>query len=256
MITGNSNSANSTMGSDNSAMAPVDGLTYTWTPATAPAPVRTFAAVSAITGTGATISWTAPTGATQYNVQYRTPGSCNWTNFSGNPVTGASAVLSGLTPSTVYQVRVQSSDGTNAAIWSHIPNAAGSGSGYSASGTFMTLCVTPVPGATIASTNNVCLGAPVTFSMTTPGAGVTYQWQSSADNVTYTNITGATAATLTTFVATNYYRCAVTCATGPSTVNSTPVQITYNNNITATTPGARCGIGTVSLAATDLPAPP
>lgn len=248
-ITGNANDASFTMSSGNTAMAPTDGLTYTWTPAASPAPVRTFSAVSAISGSGATIGWTAATGATQYNVQYRIPGTCSWTNFSGNPVTGTSAVLNGLASSTVYQVRVQSINGASTSIWSHIPNTAGTGNGYSATGTFMTLCGTPTPGATIASVNNICMGTLVTFSMANPGAGVTYQWQSSSDNVTYTNISGATAATLSTPAITNYYRCAVTCATGPNTVNSTPVQINYTNSITATTPGTRCGIGTVNLAA-------
>jgi hypothetical protein len=251
-ITGNANDASFTMSSANTAMAPTDGLTYTWTPATSPAPVRTFALLTAVTGSGATISWTAPTGATQYNLQYRSPGDCNWTNYVGNPITGTSVVLTGLTSSTIYQIRLQSSDGTNTSIWSHIPSAAAvaGGSGYSVTGTFMTLCNTPVPGATIASTNNVCLGTPITFSMTTPGAGVTYQWQFSPDNVTYTNISGATAATLATTATFNYYRCAVTCATGPSTVNTTPVQVIYNNSVTGVTPGARCGIGSVNLAAT------
>lgn len=251
-ITGNNNDASFTMSSANTAMAPTDGLTYTWTPAASPAPVRAFNAVSAITATGVTLGWTAPTGATQYNLQYRIPGTCGWTSFSGNPITGTTVNVTGLTPSTIYQVRVQSVNGANTSIWSHIPSSSATpnGSGYSVTGTFMTLCGTPTPGATLASVNNICLGTSVTFSLANPGAGITYQWQSSPDNITYTNISGATAATLTTPAITNYYRCAVTCATGPSTVNSTPVQINYTSSITATTPGTRCGIGTVSLAAT------
>lgn len=352
-VTANANSAALYTTSANTAVAPVANLSYTWTPATAVAPVRALAAVAGITANGATISWTAPTGATQYNVQYRTPETCAWTNFSGNPVTGTTANLTGLTQTTTYQVRVMSSDGTNNAIWSHIPNAAGSGNGYSTSGTFTTLascgipvsvavpaasinsttatvnwtaptigpptgyrwevrtsgaagsgatglvttgtgtattanltsltsattysvyvrticgasdssnwssavafttlCTTPAPGATIASvSSNLCTGSTVVFSLTTatPGPGVTYQWQSSTNNVSYTNISGATSATYSGPATAFYYRCMVKCAAGPDSTASTPVQLTYVNNVTGTTPAQRCGVGTVNLAAT------
>ncbi len=250
-ITGNANSSTYTMGSGNAAMVPSNGLTYTWSPSAGPAPVRTFSAVSNITSNGATMTWTAPTGATQYNLQYRIPGACTWTDYSGNPVTGATVTLSGLTPVTTYQVRVQASNGTLSSIWSHIPSSTGTGNGYSTSGTFTTTCGgTPTPGATIVSPNNVCANAPIALSVANPGTGLTYQWQSSADNTAFTNISGATSATLATTATANYYRCVLTCVAGSTTANSTPVQIIYNNNITATTPGTRCGSGTVSLAAT------
>ncbi|RWW98871.1 Ig-like domain-containing protein [Flavobacterium cerinum] len=116
------------------------------------------------------------------------------------------------------------------------------------------LCAgTPVPGNTIASTNAICAGASVTLSVqnATLGSGVTYQWQSSPDNVTYTDIALATSATyVTTPLASLYYQLKVTCASGPATGTSTPVQITFSNNVLTSTPGVRCGAGTVSLAAT------
>jgi hypothetical protein len=112
---------------------------------------------------------------------------------------------------------------------------------------------TPAPGNTIPSTNAICLGTSVTLSLqnATSGTGVTYQWKSSTDGTTYTAITGATNATLTvTPSAPLYYVCDVTCATGPATGTSTAVQITFTNSVTATTPGTRCGTGTVDLSAT------
>jgi hypothetical protein len=250
-VTANSNSATFTLASSNTAMVPSPGLTYTWTPATTVEPVRTFGAVTSITTNGATINFTAPAGATQYNVQYRTPGSCSWTNYAGNPVTGTSVALTGLATGT-YQVRVQSVNGANTSIWSHIPNAAGTGDGYATSGTFTTLCATPAPGNTNASaTSNLCAGATVSFSLanSTGGSGVTYQWQSSNDNVSYTNVSGATAATYTGSAIARYYRCVVKCSTGPDSTASNPVQLNYTNNVTSTTPGQRCGNGTVNLAA-------
>lgn len=116
------------------------------------------------------------------------------------------------------------------------------------------LCAgTPAPGNTVASTNNICLGASITLSVqnSTLGSGVTYQWQSSPDNVTYTDIASATNTTyVTTPTASLYYQLKVTCATGPATGISTPVHVTFVNSVATTTPGARCGKGTVSLSAT------
>lgn len=112
---------------------------------------------------------------------------------------------------------------------------------------------TPTPGNTVASTSTVCLGESVTLSLQnlTAGSGVTYQWQSSSDGVLYNNISGANNPIYTaTPTAVTYYQCIVTCATGPSSATSTPVQITFTNNILTTTPATRCGTGTVNLNAT------
>ncbi len=112
---------------------------------------------------------------------------------------------------------------------------------------------TPSPGNTLASTNSICLGTTVNLSLqnVTSGTGVTYQWKSSTDGITYTAISGATNATLSvTPSVSTYYVCDVTCSAGPSTVTSTAVQIIFSNSIASTTPGTRCGTGTVDLGAT------
>jgi len=92
-------------------------------------------------------------------------------------------------------------------------------------------CVgTPAPGNTIASVNPVCPGTNntiLTLQNATAGSGVTYQWQSSPDNVTYSNIAAATAASYTASVGTaTWYRCNVTCSGNTGTSN--PLQITTN----------------------------
>ena len=144
-VTSNANSSSVLFSTANASLAPANGQTFSWgVPAAAVAPVRAFAAVSSITQASANLSWTAASGATQYNVQYRIPGTCGWTNFSGNPVSTNSVSLTGLAAATIYQVRVQSSNGTNNAIWSHIPDAAGSGDGNTVTGTFKTQC-SPTP---------------------------------------------------------------------------------------------------------------
>lgn len=90
---------------------------------------------------------------------------------------------------------------------------------------------TPTPGNTTSSANPVCSGVAFTLGLqnSTSGSGVTYQWFNSANNVSFSPITGATSSTYsaTQSVAT-YYRCEVTCATGPSTGTSTSVYVTMN----------------------------
>lgn len=83
------------------------------------------------------------------------------------------------------------------------------------------------------------------------GSGVTYQWQSSSDDITYTDISGATAATyIATPTADTYYRCVVTCPYGPIEVSSTPVQVTFTNAIESVTPIIICESDAAILEAT------
>ncbi|MGL2967586.1 T9SS type A sorting domain-containing protein [Flavobacterium sp. XGLA_31] len=105
---------------------------------------------------------------------------------------------------------------------------------------------------TTQSPTSLCGTQPVALSLqnAVTGAGVTYQWQSSADGSTYTNINGATAATYSANpTASTYYRCTVTCPFGPVTATSTPVQVTFGNSVTVT-PASRCDAGTLTLEAT------
>ncbi|MDQ0592711.1 hypothetical protein QFZ37_001080 [Chryseobacterium ginsenosidimutans] len=103
------------------------GLQYTWTPGTQ-LPVRIFNAISAtITTNSVNVTWTAAPGATGYNIQYRTFGSCDWTNFAGNPVSGTNATLTGLTEGTKYQMQIQALKGSVQSTYSHIPSSSISG---------------------------------------------------------------------------------------------------------------------------------
>lgn len=170
-VPGNANTSSMYLNAANPTVKPNTGLTYTWTPQASPAPVRTFAAVSAITSTGATIGWTAPTGATSYNVRYRVVGDCAWTNASGNPYGTNSAVLTGLCAATKYQVQVQSIGGGNSSMYSYIPSSTagtGTNNGYVAAGTFTTSAsACSAPTALVAS--GVSQTA-ATVSWTAPGS--------------------------------------------------------------------------------------
>lgn len=242
-VTSNANSSGLMFNNTNTAVAPQNGLVYTWDPpVVAVSPVRVFSAVTGITTTSALVAWTAPTAATQYNVQYRVQGSCGWTNFTGNPVSITSASLTGLTPSTIYQVRVQSSDGTNNAIWSHIPNAAGTGNGYVAAGTFSTLtnACTGMPSAgTVPASFLICPNttAIITNTSSNIGTGITYTWQQASTLAgPYTNVStgsGFNTQVLTTASLTSqtFYQLVVTCTNSSQSATSTPVAV----NIATTT---------------------
>ena len=83
---------------------------------------------------------------------------------------------------------------------------------------------TPAPGNTLSTLTTVCNNT-TSFTLSlqnaTTGTGVTYQWQSSANNSTWSNINLATSSTLTTTQSTNtYYRCQVTCSGNTGTSNS------------------------------------
>jgi hypothetical protein len=89
---------------------------------------------------------------------------------------------------------------------------------------------TPAPGNTLATVNPVTGGSSTILSLqnATAGSGVTYQWKSSTDNVTFTNISGATSATYTaTPSAATYYVCDVTCSGVTTSSNSIQVALTY-----------------------------
>jgi hypothetical protein len=90
---------------------------------------------------------------------------------------------------------------------------------------------TPVPGNTIASVNPVVSGSSTVLSLqnATAGTGVTYQWQSSPNNSTWTNVASSgTSATYTaTPTANTYYRCNVICSGNTGTSNSLLVNVTY-----------------------------
>ena len=89
---------------------------------------------------------------------------------------------------------------------------------------------------TATTTSNALFCAGIQFTLSLSGAtvasGLTYQWQSSTDNVTFNNITGATAFNYTTTqtLPVVYYRCVVTCTNSGSFSNSTSVLVNNLSN--------------------------
>ena len=67
---------------------------------------------SAITSSGATISWTAVSGAASYAVEYKLNSATTWTS-AATATTATSLVISGLSAASLYNYRVRTNCGTN-----------------------------------------------------------------------------------------------------------------------------------------------
>ena len=112
-------------------------------------------------------------------------------------------------------------DGTYHLQWN---TAIGCGSEFTDIATSVTLigaasaCTDPaLAGSASSSPAGACLGQNITLSLTgaSTGSGLTYQWQSSANGVSFTDIALATNSTLSTTQSNlTYYQCVVTCAAG------------------------------------------
>ena len=249
------------------------GTTFTFTPqggasATWVNHVATYAPATAITENQGTISWTAPTNANAYNVQYRAVGSCAWTNFPGNPVAATTATLTGLSPLTSYQVRVQSLNSTsgNTCRFSHLGlgNSTSNSDGYTLTGYFTTLNVQcsgapAAPVATLTGSASICAGATKGMTATNFGndLGLSTQWLvSTTSGGPYSPVVGGTGATTGSYTTaamtagTYYFVCARTCANSTITTNSNELVLTVNALptvvLTATNGGAFCGAQTLT----------
>ena len=90
---------------------------------------------------------------------------------------------------------------------------------------------TPAASAAVAKRATVCngLAASLSLSPVYTATGYTYQWQKSTDGVAYTDIAGATTATITSPQTVNtWYRAIITCTGSGTPVTSTPVQVANN----------------------------
>lgn len=86
----------------------------------------------------------------------------------------------------------------------------------------------PTAGTATANVTNTCPGVTLSISLLsgTYGTGQTYQWQSSADSLTWSDISGANAANYSTTVnATLFYRAFVVCGAGSDTSNVIKVTV-------------------------------
>ena len=89
----------------------------------------------------------------------------------------------------------------------------------------------PTASNAIALPTSACSGVNFALSLSVnyTELGYTYQWESSADNVTFSPISGAISATLNTSqTAATYYHCIITCTNSGLSTTSASVQVTMN----------------------------
>jgi hypothetical protein len=178
------------------------------------------------------LTGTAPTGGnTPYTYQWQSsPDNITFTDISG--ATGINYQPGALTATTYYRQKQSSASGCGTLTTNTV-----------------TITVYPnfVPG-TIAASQSICYNTvPALLTGTVPSGGntpYTYQWQSSPDNVTFTNITGATALTYQppALISSTYYRLNQTSASGCGTVTTNTVTITVYPNLVAGTIAFNQGI--------------
>ena len=135
---------------------------------------------TAITQSGATLNWTAVSGATSYNVQWKATSASTWNTISG--ITAATYNLTGLAASTSYSFQVQG-------------NCNGTLSSYSTATTFTT-AATASCGTPSGLTATAITQTAATLSWTAVGGSSSYnlQWKAASAS-TWNTISGITAAT-------------------------------------------------------------
>lgn len=132
---------------------------------------------SSITNSSATLSWTASSGATSYDVDYKATSSGTWTN-AATATTATSADISGLNAGTQYDYRVRAN--------------CSSGSTSYTSAQFSTLCNVAPTGLSASSVTN----SSVTLSWTASSGAVSYDVDYKlASSGTWTNAATATSST-------------------------------------------------------------
>ena len=183
----------------------------------------------------------SPTGGTgSYTYQWQSsPDNITWTNILG--ATSATFSPASLTSTTSYR-RMETSGTCGTVISNAVTITVGGNLVAGSVGTSQSICYSTAP--TAFSSNTLPTGGLVAF---------TYQWQSSSDNITWNDISGATSTTYTTgnLTSTTYYRRAETSGTC-GTVYSNIITVTVGpptiiTNQPAATPSAICVWGSSNI---------
>ncbi|WP_284653393.1 GEVED domain-containing protein [Flavobacterium terrisoli] len=152
----------------------------------------------------------------------------SWTGifvYQGCPTSGGTCVDAVSSSATSKSLSVTLTAGVEYFIWFDTwPSPASPCPGtFSISPPPLVCNGTPNAGTATISGTSGCAGGSVTLNSAglTFGTGVSYIWQSSPDNSTWTDIAGATSSSynLTTTLGTKFYRILTTCSTAPGTSN-------------------------------------
>jgi hypothetical protein len=150
-------------------------------------------------------------------VNFSLSGASNWAGMtyqweSSNTGTGGWSSISGQTGSTMLKQ-------VNASKYDHCILTCGTYTAASSS-ILVTVAGVPTGGTTVANNSTPCGGGGVMYSLSGASTtyGLMYQWQSSSNGTTWTNLTGEILSTTTQNVFTStYFRCLLSCGTSTST---------------------------------------
>jgi hypothetical protein len=235
------------------AIGPASGTTLGWTPGTC-TQVTTAATATGITDAGASVSWTNNAMyASGYLVRWRKVNEdytvATWTTPVAVAAGSSSYSITGLAASTYY---IYSIEGVCSGVSANNFSSVTTTNSTNAKGLFQTAapaCTgTPAAGTTSGPTG-ACSAVNFTLSLTgatTGVAGLTYQWQSSADGLTYINIASTTATATVSQTAATFYQCIVTCTTSALADTSTALNVPMNSVFScycAPTYTSGCGTG-------------
>jgi hypothetical protein len=218
-------------------------------PSAAACEVPTALATNNITSSTADFTWNGTSAS--YQVSYGTQGTTADNGTLLPLQSGTSYSFGSLNAGTNYVAYVRGICGSN-------PGDTSFWAGPVSFTTNLSPCTgTPMPGAVLATASDLCVSGTSTLSLTNnylTNSGISYQWESSDNGTSWTDVNSATAATYTTplLTATTYYRCRVTCSAGPSTGYSDNKTITVHALPTVTVSPAQaafCSAGSVTLTA-------
>lgn len=198
--------------------------------------------VSDTTENSAILHWTPANMEPAWNIEYGISGFTPGTGTLISNVPNNYYLLTGLASNTSYDFYVQSACYT------------GSSSSWAGPGTFTTLegapCFNPTDGGAIAASQTICFGTvPAPFTSLTEASGYTgtleYKWQSSVDNINFSDIPGSNSAGLAygnALTATTWFRrlARVTCQpdwTGAAVSDTIQVSIDARNRYRTKTSG-------------------
>ncbi len=169
----------------------------------------TSLSASAISSTTATLNWVAVSGATSYNVQYKTSAATTWTSTTSTTVSKA---ITGLTASTSYQFQVAAVCGTTTGTYSTANSFTTSAATVSC-GTPTSLSATSIA-STSATLNWVAVSGATSYNVQYKTAAAT-TWTSTTSTTVSKAITGLTAST------SYQYKVAAVCGTTTGTFSTT-----------------------------------
>ncbi|OON70500.1 GEVED domain-containing protein [Hymenobacter sp. CRA2] len=235
--------ANTTLNNPNTTCNTVNGNSYVQWPASG--------STTAVLNPGVTyqLSVTTPeSGIISVWVDFNQNGTfeaSEWTQVAtastgGQPATVAIVVPTGaVAGQTAMRVRSRSYNNPNGAADACTNFGSGETEDYIVTIAPAAPCTAPpTAGTATASTTSICAPLPVTLGLqgASFGSGMSYQWQSSINGTTYTDIAGATSSTYTTapVTATTWFRAVLTCSGQSAT--ATAVQVVVNGPSYATLP--------------------